>query len=75
MFEAHSTDHGRGLGELDVAIVDDLNLVAPRVEEVEPRARQDLDRVRLEDCSGRGLVIDDETEVSSLVRRLTSVLR
>ena len=46
--EAHAAQHGRRLGELDVAVVDDLDPVAPRVAEVEPAARLDVDAGLLE---------------------------
>src|SRR5690242_981632 len=36
--EPHGAEHDRSLGELDVAVIDNLEVVAPRVVEVE-RAR------------------------------------
>ena len=35
--EAHAAQHVRRLGELDVRILDDLDAVAPGVEEIEER--------------------------------------
>ena len=61
---------GGALRELDVPVVDDLDLVAPRVEKVEPRAGKDLDAALFQDRSRRGLVVDHETEVARLVGRL-----
>ena len=65
----------RRLRELDVAVVDDLHLIAPRVEEVEATARTDLDARSFERFARRFLVIDDQTEVTVPVRRLRSALR
>ena len=36
-------EHRRGLGELDVAVVDDLNPIPPRIDEVERARRLDGD--------------------------------
>ena len=46
--EPHAVEHRRRLGELDVAVVDDLDPVAPRVAEVQPPARLDVDLGLLE---------------------------
>ena len=43
VLKAHPVDHRGSLGELDVPVVDDLDLVAPRVAKVKPRAGKDLD--------------------------------
>ena len=37
--EAHPAQHRLGLGELDLAVLDDLDVVAPRVAELEAAAR------------------------------------
>src|SRR5262249_6333866 len=68
--EAHpAQDLGR-LRELDVAVVNDLDEVAPRVEEVEAAPRLDLDAGLLERAAGRLLVVDDEAEMPMSVGRL-----
>ena len=51
--DAHPGEHGRGLRELDVAVVDDLEAVAPGIAEVEAAPGEDLDAGRLERPRGR----------------------
>src|SRR3954454_11355648 len=46
--QAHRTQDLGGLGELDVAVLDDLDEVAPRVAEVEAAAGDDVRAGRLE---------------------------
>src|SRR6185437_11573133 len=68
--QAHTAkDLGR-LRELDVAVVDDLNVVAPGVAEVEPAAGLQFDAGVNQRLAGRLLVVDDEAEVAGPVRRL-----
>src|SRR5262249_39570449 len=63
------------LRELDVAVVDDLHAVAPRVDEVEEPARQDGRAGRLERLARRLLVVHDEAEVPLGVGRLRAPFR
>ena len=44
-------------------------MVAPRIVEIEPRAREDLDAVRLEGRTDGRLIVDDESEVAGSVGR------
>ena len=39
----HSAQHVGRLGELDIVVADDLDSIAPRIEEIEKRTRQRLD--------------------------------
>jgi hypothetical protein len=43
MEEAHSAQHVRRLGELDVVVADNFDPVDPGIAEVEKRTRQRLD--------------------------------
>ena len=64
MAQSHAAQHVWRLGELDVLVADNLDAVAPRVEEVEKRAGQGFDpRVgqRFPDCF---LVIDDKSKMT-----------
>jgi hypothetical protein len=75
VLEPHAPQHRRGLRELDLAVLDDLKAVPPRVAKVEEAARENL-RTRLLESSSNGLlVVDDETEVTGLVGRLRSAFR
>ena len=65
--QVHGREHLGRLGELDVAVLDDLDVVAPRVDEVEPAAGQDLGARLLERLAQRRAVVDDEAEVAVLV--------
>ena len=64
--EAHGIQHFGGLGKLDVAVVDDLDAVAPGVEEVEAAARQDLCSHLRKRAAERCPVVDHEAEVAVL---------
>src|SRR4029077_20760055 len=66
--EPHPVEDPRRLGELDVAIVDDLPVVAPRVEEVVVREHL---RARGPRTLERLLAaVDDEADVAGAVRGL-----
>ena len=67
--EPHAAQHRGSLRELDVAVVDDLHAVAPRVAEVEAAAREDRD-AGASSAAPRGLaVVDDEAEMALGVGR------
>src|SRR6185295_1200328 len=67
MRQSHSTQYVRRLGELDVVVTDDLDPVAPWVQEVEKWAGQRLDpRVGQRFPDGI-LVIDHEAEVAAVI--------
>ena len=55
--------------ELDVAVADDLEPVAPGVEEVEapPGVGDDREALTLRRLARRGDVVDDEAEVAMVV--------
>src|SRR5436190_6401472 len=67
-------DRGR-LGELDLVVLDDLEPIAPGIEEVEPAAGEDLHAGLLQRRADGGLVVDHQPEVPVLVRRLGTVGR
>ena len=72
--EAHAAQHVRRLGELDVRVADDLDPVAPGIEEVEKRAGQRLDAGFGERLANGFLVVDDEAEVAAVVGGLPAAL-
>src|SRR5215831_8292682 len=74
MREAHSTQHVWCLGELDVLVTDDLDAIAPRVEEVEERAGQKLHSCGDQRLASRLLVVDHKPEVAAIVRGLHASL-
>ena len=74
MRQPHAAQDVRGLGELDVRVADDLDAVAPRVEEVEKRTRQRLDAGVGERGADGLLVVDDESDVTAVVGRLAAAL-
>ena len=73
--DAHPGEHGGGLRELDLTVVDHLDPVAPGVGEVESAAGQDPGARSLQRHPRRLLVVDDEAEVPGIVRRLRAPLR
>ena len=72
--QPHPAQHRRGLGELDVAVLDDLEVVAPRVANCRPRPRSRLDAGRLQGRPHRLAVVDDEPEVAAVVGPLAPAL-
>jgi catechol 2,3-dioxygenase-like lactoylglutathione lyase family enzyme len=72
--QAHPAKDLGCLRELDLPVVDDLDLVAPGVEEVEAPAGLELDAGVNERLARRLLVVDDETEVARPIRGLRSPL-
>ena len=75
VIKVHAAQNLRRLRELDVAVVDDLDVVAPGVDEIETASRLDLRAGIGERLARRLLVVDDQTEVTAAVRRLSSALR
>src|SRR2546430_897059 len=71
--QAHPAQDMRRLGELDVVVADDLDAVAPRVEEVQEAPRKDLDASSGQCCPYGFLVIDHQPEVTPIVTRLLAV--
>ncbi len=68
--QAHAAQDVWRLGELDVVVADDLDAVAPRVEEVQKAPWQDLDPGS-DQCRPDNLfVIDYQPEVAPVVTRL-----
>src|SRR5262245_17142902 len=60
----------RGLGELNLAVVDDLELIAPGIADVEARRRGHRNARLDERITNRLLVVYDQAEVAVKVRRL-----
>src|SRR3712207_6601731 len=72
--EAHPPEYVRGLGELDLRVLNHLPVVAPRVEEVQPLARQYLD-VQLPERPPHGApVVHHHPDVAVLVTLLAASL-
>src|SRR5262245_23887231 len=63
--EPHALEDARSLRELDLAVVDELPAVAPRIAEV-VRA-DDLDTARTQAAHGLLEVVDDEPDVPAVV--------
>src|SRR5205807_7256651 len=72
--EAHCAQDVLRLRELDFAEVDDLDLVAPRVVEIETASVHRHAQL-LQPLAHRCLVVDDEAEVAGLIGRLRASLR
>src|ERR1700758_4366904 len=68
--DAHRLRDAGRLRELDVAVVDRLDVVSPRVAEVERGRVRDPDAGRIELGPEGLLVVDDEAEMAIGVRRL-----
>src|SRR6266540_1135598 len=74
MREPHSAQHVRRFGELDIVIADDLDSVAPGVEEIEKRTGQRLDARGRERAAHGVFVVDHEAEMTAVVGRLGAAL-
>jgi GTP-binding protein len=61
--EAHAAQHALRFRELDLAVVDDLHVVSPRIAERAVRRARHVDTRSLERGAHRRLVVDDEAEV------------
>ena len=70
MRKTHAAQHVCGLGELNVRIADDLDPIAPRIQEIEKRAGQGLDARVGERLADGLLVVDHQAEVTAVVGRL-----
>ena len=70
--DSHAAENGRGLFELNLAVVDDLHVVAPGVQDIERPRRLHVHAVLLQLRAHGLLVIDHESEVPSLVWGLRS---
>lgn len=57
--------HLRGLGELDVRVLDDLEPIAPWVEEIEERAFNHARAGRLSEFDDARAIVDDEANVAA----------
>ena len=70
MGEPHSAQHGGGFGELNVLITNDLDAVAPWIEEIKKRPGKDR-YARLGKGRADGfLIVDNEAEMPTVVRAL-----
>src|SRR5829696_773329 len=65
--EAHCAQYVGGFGELDLGVLHDLPAVAPRVEEVETPAGQDLHVHLVKRPPHRPPVVDHHTDVAMIV--------
>jgi hypothetical protein len=65
--QAHATHHIRRLGELNIVVTDDLYSVAPGVPKIKERTIEWSNTSGLECFAGRLLVVDDETEMATIV--------
>src|SRR5262249_4806060 len=74
MREPHSAQHVRRFGELDIVVADDLDSIAPRIEEIEKWTGQRLDAGRRQRAAHRVLVVDHESEMTAAVGRLGAAL-
>ena len=74
MRQPHALEHIRRLGELDVVIADDLDAVAPGIEEIQEPAGQRLDAGLRERLADRVLVIDHEPEMTPVIGGLLAAL-
>src|SRR4051795_1568144 len=68
--EPHPAEHRLRLRELDLVVLHDLDVVAPRVDEAQAARRDDLGAGALERLPHLRLVVDDEPEVAIVVARL-----
>ena len=70
MGEPHSAQHGGGFGELNVLVTNDLDTVAPWIEEIKKRPGKDC-YARLGKGRADGfLIVDSEAEMPTVVRAL-----
>jgi steroid delta-isomerase-like uncharacterized protein len=73
--EAHAAKNVLGLRKLDLAVLDDLDVVAPGIEEVDGASGLNLHARLLERSPSGLLVVDDEAEVAVRVGRLRAAGR
>src|SRR5690242_4768945 len=74
MRQTHPTQHIGRLRELDVVVTDDLYSVAPWITKVKERTVKWGNTGCLECLAGSLLVVDDETEVSTIISGLPPAL-
>src|SRR5207237_3438933 len=72
--QPHAAQHVGRLGELDVVVANDLDAVAPWIEEIEEGTVERSDARRLQGATRRLLVIDHETEMAAIVGSLLAPL-
>jgi hypothetical protein len=72
--QSHAAQHIRRLGELNVVVTDDFYAVAPSVAKIKERTVEYGNVGRFECLAGRFLILDDKTEVATVVRRLRAAL-
>src|SRR5260370_9217889 len=68
--QAYTAQHVGRLGELNIVVADDLDAVAPWIQEIEEGTIERGDAGRLQSPARRLLVVDHETEMAAIVRRL-----
>ena len=68
--QAHATEYAGGFRELDLSVVDDLDVVAPRIVEVKRSGSLNLDAGLLQRSADRLLVIDDQSKVPCTIGQL-----
>src|SRR6266508_6140002 len=74
MRQPHAAQHVPRLAELDIVVADDLDAVAPRVEEIEKPAGQRLNARRRQRTADGVLVVDHEPEMTAVVGGLAAAL-
>jgi hypothetical protein len=65
--QPHPPQDLAGLGELHGVVLDDLHVVAPGVEKIEPGAVEDAGAEALDGAAHRGAVVDHQAEVAGRV--------
>src|SRR5262252_2327887 len=74
MRKAHAAENIGCLAELYVLVAHDLDTVTPRIEEIEKSAWQHLHAGSGQRGADRVFVIDDESEMATVIARLSSPL-
>src|SRR5919197_5668047 len=70
--KAHAVQDVIGFRELDLAVLDHLDVVAPRISEIDRAARLDVDARLLQGAARGLLVVDDEAEMPMRVGGLAA---
>jgi len=68
--QAHAPEDAGRFRELDLSVIDDLDVVAPRIVEVKRSGSLDLDAAPLHRAADRLLVIDDQAKVPRTIGQL-----
>src|SRR5271170_2000587 len=74
MFQAHAAQHVRCFGELNILIINNLNAVSPWIAEVKERPFEQHNACLSKSMTSSLLIIDDKTEMTTVVGRLLASL-